>query len=194
MGQLVPSMSPSPGSRVQRFVGDCLRFSLKTNPGAAKAFQAHLPTNLGRSDTLRREILEAHPSGLPIAGASWRDIPMVPDADGWSLELPLAEVGYFKAKAYLLDPKGWQLWPDGPDVGISVHPDRYRTSNTIYCAFPRLFGPARTARSTADDKLKSSLGSLDDAGYAVIPPSGKLRDLATQLPHLVDTLGCRILH
>ena len=44
-------------------------------------------------------------------------------ADGWQIELPLAEVGYFKAKAYLLDEKNWQHWPDGPDVGISVHPE-----------------------------------------------------------------------
>ena len=39
------------------------------------------------------------------------------------IELPLAEVGCFKAKAYLLDEKNWQHWPDGADVGMSVHPD-----------------------------------------------------------------------
>ena len=60
-------------------------------------------------------------------------------ADGWSLELPLAEVGFFKAKGVLArSERDWQHWPDGPDVGISVHPDVYRTANTIYCAFPAL--------------------------------------------------------
>jgi hypothetical protein len=41
---------------------------------------------------------------------------MIPDDEGWHLELPLAEVGYFKAKAYLVDPRGWQHWPDGRDI------------------------------------------------------------------------------
>ena len=108
--------------------------------------------------------------------------------------MPLAEVGYFKAKAYLVDPRGWQHWPDGPDVGISVHPDRYRTANILYCAFPRMFGETKAAVSTRDEKLAQALAPLDKAGYTVIPPSGKLRDLTEQLPHIFDTLGCRILH
>jgi starch synthase (maltosyl-transferring) len=28
----------------------------------------------------------------------------------------------------------------------------------------------------------------------VLPPSGKLRDVRRALPHVMDTLGCRILH
>jgi len=143
---------------------------------------------------VRREILQAHTQFLPIAGASWHDVPMVADGEGWSLELPLAEAGYFKAKAYLVDPEGWQKWPDGPDVGISVHPDRYRTANTLYCAFPRLFGPGKAALTTEDADWGKTLKPLDQAGYTVIPPSGKLRDLIPVLPHIIHTLGCRILH
>ena len=112
----------------------------------------------------------------------------------WQLELPLTEVGYFKAKAYAVDPKGWQHWPEGPDIGISVHPDSYRTANTIYCAFTRMFGPTKTFVSTQDEKLENQFRQLDRQGYTVIPPSGKLRDLIQQLPHIIDTLGCRILH
>ena len=113
----------------------------------------------------------------------------------WSLELPLAEAGYFKAKAYLIDPQGWQHWPDGPDVGISVHPDSYRTANTIYCAFTRLFGAPRTAAAHGRTKnWKRNSQHSKQQGYTVIPPSGKFRDLIQQLPHIVDTLGCRILH
>jgi predicted glycogen debranching enzyme len=189
-------MAPVPGDRLQRFVGDRICFTLKGGDGGSrlKGWRARLRTNLGRAELLRREILEAHTRGLPLAGASWRDLPMNETAEGWSLELPLAEVGYFKAKAYLVDPRGWQHWPDGADVGIAVHPDRYRTANTLYCAFPRMFGKTMTAVSTDDKKLAGSLAPLDEAGYAVIPPSGKLRDLTRQLPHIIETLGCRILH
>jgi len=114
-------------------------------------------------------------------------------SEGWSLELPLAEPGYFKAKAYLLDPRGWQHWPEGPDVGVSVHPDCYRTANTIYCVFARLFGATRTAANTRNEKLENQIEQIEQRGFNIIPASGKLRDLVQQLPHITDVLGCRIL-
>src|SRR5215472_17068034 len=100
MGPLVPVMSPAPGDRLQRFVGDTVHFVLRDprGRGTTKGWQARLRTNLGRAEVLRREILEAHTRGLPLAGASWRDLPMKPTEDGWVLDLPLAEVGYFKSK------------------------------------------------------------------------------------------------
>src|SRR5208283_4923339 len=61
------------------------------------------------------------------------------------------------------------------------------------CAFPRMFGPSKTARQTVDENWELQLNKLDDRGYVVIPPSGTLRDLARQLPHIMETLGCRIL-
>ena len=69
-------------------------------------------------------------------------------------------------------------------MGISVHPDQYRTANVIYCAFTRLFG--RNGRPKQDVPVLE--------GYASIPPSGKLRDLLKELPFIIDRLGCRILH
>jgi glycogen debranching enzyme len=185
-------MEPAPGERLMRFVGDRVRFSLRDG-GGQPGWRALLRTNLGRAATLRREIIAAHAGGAVPAGASWRDLPMQKSGDGWQIELPLAEVGYFKAKAYLLDPKGWQHWPDGPDPGISVHPDFVRTANTVYCAFTRLFGATKNLSSARDEKLEAQFRQLDERGCAVIPPSGKLRDLARQLPHIVQTLGCRIL-
>src|SRR5262249_22699958 len=128
------------------------------------------------------------------AGASWRDIPMPKSSEGWTLELPLTEPGYFRAKAYLTDPGRWQHWPGGLDVGISVHPAAYRTANTVYCAFVRIFGASKQAHSSRDDKLEQTLSALDKEGYTVIPSSGELRDLSQQLPHIIDRLGCRILH
>src|SRR5208283_3079838 len=103
------------------------------------------------------------------------------------------EAGFFRAKAYLVDAGSWQHWPPGPDVGIAVHPSAYRTANTIYCAFPRMFGPSKTARVTQDATTEKELNKWDNRGYVVIPPSGTLRDLARELPHIMDTLGCRIL-
>jgi starch synthase (maltosyl-transferring) len=192
----VPFMSPAPGDRHVRFVGDLIRFTLRDRNGSrpAKGWRALLRTNLGRAHQLRHEILEAHTQGLAVAGSSWRDLPMMEIEEGWSLEMPLVEVGYFKAKAYLVDPRGWQHWPDGPDVGVSIHPDCYRTANILYCAFPRMFGATRNASSTDMDALKKTVQTLEDTGYNVIPPSGKLRELTELLPHIFNALGCRILH
>ncbi|HEX4645622.1 MAG TPA: amylo-alpha-1,6-glucosidase [Verrucomicrobiae bacterium] len=187
-------MNPPPGERVQRFVGDRIRITLKAGDGQTlpPKWRAKLRTNLGRAGLLRSEIIQAHTHKLSAAGASWHDLAMEPAAGEWSLELPLTEVGYFRAKAYLIDPEGWQHWPEGPDMGISVHPDAYRTANTIYCAFPRMFGETKTSFTTEDEPPQFK--SLDQRGYTVIPPSGKLRDLIQELPHIIDTLGCRILH
>ncbi|MBI5775055.1 MAG: glycogen debranching enzyme N-terminal domain-containing protein, partial [Verrucomicrobia bacterium] len=192
-----PLMHPPPRERLLRFAGDTARFTLRG--GAAEhapshGWQARLRTNLGRAALLRAEIIKARFHGVPFAGASWRDLPMHWQDGEWSLTLPLAEVGYFKAKAYAVTPDGFQVWPDGPDFGVSVHPDAYRTANTIYCAFPRMFGPNKTAASTIDEKLEARLNKLDEQGYTVIPPSGKLRDVVRELPHIFGTLGCRILH
>jgi len=196
MDSFNPVMTPAPGDRLQRFVGDRVRFELRDRDGRTvpEGWRALLRTNLGRGNQLRREIVAAHSRGPNLAGASWRDLPMRRDGAGWTLELPLAEPGFFKAKAYLADPRGWQIWPAGPDAGVAVHPDRYRTANTIYCAFTRLFGPSRTASATADPRQEEALAALDAQGYAVIPRSGTLRDLITCLPHIIDDLGCRIIH
>src|SRR5471030_2180274 len=189
-------MTPAPGERLLRFVGDRVRFSLRdgNNSRARDGWRALLRTNLGRAAELRHEIISAHAGGAAAAGASWRDLPMQKTSDGWQIDLPLAEVGFFKSKAYLLDEKKWQHWPDGADVGISVHPNFARTANTIYCAFTRLFGATKNLASTADEKLEAQLKSLEASGYATLPPSGKFRDLVQQLPFIVNQLGCKIIH
>src|SRR5579872_984372 len=128
MQSITPVMKPAPGERLCRFAGDRVEFRLAL-PGGTEPppnWRAFLRTNLGRASELRREILEARTSGLAPAGSSWRDIPMNRDKAGWRLELPLAEPGYFQAKAYTVDDRGWQRWPEGQDLGLSVHPDKYR--------------------------------------------------------------------
>ena len=195
-----PLMKPDPGTRTVHYVGDRIRFTLKRPPSAeaGAGWQGLLRTNLTRAALIRGEVIGlsgAGPTGLrTFAGASWRDIPLTPDGDGWSLELPLTEVGCFHAKAYCLDPAGAQHWPEGEDVGINVHPDHLRTGNTIYCAFPRMFGPGKRERATRQPVLDEQVNSLDQRGFTVIPPSGTLRELTACVPHILETLGCRVLH
>ncbi|HEX7598491.1 MAG TPA: amylo-alpha-1,6-glucosidase, partial [Polyangia bacterium] len=186
------TMTPPPGTRLLRFVGDRMAFGLAHPQPDAPGWQAFLRTNLTRGTRMRDEILSllGERSGDP-AGSSWRDIPLH-GADGeWALDLALTEPGFFRAKAYCVDPEGFQHWPEGEDLTLSIHPDRLRTANTIYCAFPRMFGGA-AFRQKPD--LAEAIRALDTAGYAVIPPSGRLRDLTAAVPHIVDRLGCRILH
>lgn len=189
-------MSPEPGERQVRHVGDTLRFSLTADPNAcpANGWQARLRTNLGRARAFRREIIRARTARVAPFGASWHDVPLEWDGARWSREFVLTEVGFFAAKPYLLDPKGYQHWPHGPDTGVSVHPDWIRSANLIYCAFTRLFGNTRTARRLHPEDVEGELKSLEQAGFAVLPPSGTFRDLTRQLPHIIDRLGCRILH
>jgi glycogen debranching enzyme len=189
------AMSPPTGERLVRFVGDRIRFELRPADGRAlpDGWRAWLRTNLGRGPALQRELIHSRGGERPLTGASWRDVPMQREGDGWIVELALTEVGHFQTKAYAADERGFQVWPDGPDFGLSVHPDGYRTANTIYSAFTRLFGDTKRAARSGDAPLESKLKRLEKLGYAVLPPSGKLRDLIPALPHIVDTLGCRIL-
>lgn len=185
-------MQPEPGSRIILHCGDTLGFGLK---GVPEGWSARLRTNLGRADRQRAEIIEARFSTRPLANASWRDIPLVELGHGtWQMTLPVTEVGHFQAKPYAMDPRGFQHWPDGPDIQINVHPSWTRTSHPIYCAFPRTFGPTKERRRTADPDLDKQLRVWDESGYTVIPPSGTLRDVGRALPHIFDRLGCRLLH
>ncbi|MFT4688561.1 MAG: amylo-alpha-1,6-glucosidase [Verrucomicrobiia bacterium] len=190
-------MQPGPGERFVRFVGDFIEFSL-SSPAAAswrdQKWEARLRTNLGRAETQRREIVEANFEKVSLAGASWRDIPMRWEDGRWVISLPLTEVGYFSAKPYVVDPEGHQHWPDGDDIGISIHPEDYRTGNTVYCAFTRMFGPGKTLAKTINEEEEARFQELEKRGLTVIPQSGTLRDLKAELPFIINDLGCRIVH
>ncbi|HJW71397.1 MAG TPA: amylo-alpha-1,6-glucosidase [Geothrix sp.] len=192
---LHPVMTPPCGTQLLRFVGDRAVFRLGHPEAGKPGWRAFLRTNLTRGARALEETLgllgQQEGETQLRAGASWRDIPLREAQEGWSLDLPLTEAGAFRAKAYCVDPQGTQHWPQGEDVSLSVHPDRLRTANTIYCAFPRMCGGA-AARQRPD--LAQAISSLDASGYAVIPPSGRLRDLTATVPHILDDLGCRILH
>lgn len=185
-------MAPEPGQRFVRFVGDRLRVELDVPE--TRGMRAFLRTNITRASVAREEIIAGTGprrwGEAPFAGASWRDIPMREDGGHFTLELPLLEVGYFRAKAYVRDVNGVQRWPSGDDLGISVHPDALRTGNTIYCAYARAFGDAR--RDLPRDAAAAAAG-LEGRGFTVIPPSGTLRDLTRAIPHVMDVLGFRAI-
>ena len=166
-------MSPAPGDRLLRFVGDRVEFRFRalsrSNPDHWRCF---LRTNLGRGAILRQEIIQAHGGRLGLAQSEWRDIPMHLKDGEWHREITLSEIGFFRAKAYAVDEQGRQFWPEGADVGISIHPDAYRSANTIYCAFVRMFGETKTAVSTENPKAEQQFQELDKRGYTVIPGSG----------------------
>ncbi len=186
-------MVPSTGDRAVRHVGDCIEFRLR---GVPPGWKARLRTNIGRAMRLREEIVRSHFEKVPLAGASWRDLVMEGHGEGEArLVLPLTEVGYFHAKAFAIDERGFQHWPHGADFGVSVHPSWTRTGNVIYCAFPRMFGAwSRSRETTAADHGHPELRALDAGGWTVIPPGGTLRALGRELPHIMERLGARIVH
>ncbi len=187
-------MLPGPGERAVRFVGDQFQFRLLAGGGGPAVQSAWLRTNLGHGAILREQIIARR--GRPLDSvSSWRDVPMTQSSLGeWSVTLTLSEAGYFKAKAYFVNEGCRQVWPDGGDFGLSVHPNHCRSANIIYCAFTRMFGPTRVLKQSRDEDQDKAMAVFDRQDYTLIPPSGKLRDLVRQLPHIVDTLGCRVLH
>ncbi len=183
-------MIPEPGERVLRHVGDRLHIELRT----ARPGTAFLRTTIGRGSKLLDLATAPAERQRLMAAAAWRDVPMRRSAKGWEIDFTLSESGFFQAKAYLRDADGRTHWPLGRDLGIKVHPGRWRNGNTIYCAFPRMLGPNKRLRVSRNELFEDQLGVLDRHGYTVIPPSGKLRDVARAVPHMVDRLGCRIVH
>ena len=188
-------MTPPPAARLLRFVGDRIRFEIHTANAQTSGMRAFLRTTLGQEATLRRRAMSPMTGERVIAGADWRNIPMqTEDGRTWWVECTLTEPGFFWAKSYFVEPDGQTHWPEGENAGISVHPAALRSGNTIYCAFPRLFGETRFHSRARDGVLEAQFKAFDAHNHTLIPPSGTLRDLTRQLPHIVGKLGCRIIH
>jgi hypothetical protein len=97
-----PRMTPSPGERLLRFVGDYARFELQAPPELRQGGRAFLRTNLGKQSTFREEIIATYAGRRPLSVAFWRDVPF--DQTGpnqWSIEMPLVEPGFFPPKKRL---------------------------------------------------------------------------------------------
>ncbi|TVR45456.1 MAG: amylo-alpha-1,6-glucosidase, partial [Planctomycetota bacterium] len=191
MGARSIIMDPAPGSNHVAHVGDRFRIRLRLPPGLAVR-QCFLRCSISADTAADKELEQWEKMGR------WQDLPMQAcgedGAEAWEIAVPLIYPGWFQAKAMAIDESGQRLWPEGPDLGISVHPASWRSGNTIYCAFTRMHGATREQRRTTDALRDEQLTVMDRHGWTVIPPSGTLRDLAAQVPHITDSLGCRILH
>lgn len=187
---------PNPGEHRLYFRGDIISFKLQMDsPMSGKAF---LRTDIGRVDIKRKEIIEYISSKRAISAQDWHDVPMMMVSEReYEIDLSLLEVGHFEAIAFFLpDNEIEPLWPGSENVSVNVAPAEYCCANSIYCAFPRQFGPNKYYSEskpidglTSDDMLK-----YDKRGFTIIPPSGTFRDLIKELDFITETLNCRIIH
>ncbi|MDE0839534.1 MAG: glycogen debranching enzyme N-terminal domain-containing protein, partial [Kiritimatiellae bacterium] len=110
----------------------------------------------------------------------------------FTFDYPLWEVGRFEAKCFTVESDGETLeWPEGDNVVIKVEPAESHANNTMYCAFVRQFGEAR--RSMPEGISEERIADLESHGFAVLPPSGKFRDLIDSLDVIMDEMGFRII-
>ncbi len=176
-----------------RFCGDLLTITLQLPHSQSGA--AWVRTNIGHAKTIRNEIIREVEKNAPILGSAWFDIPMKRlDDRQFEAILPLYEVGHFEAKCFFLkEGEAQPTWPPGPNTVVNVESADACCANIIYNAFVRQFGPNKAGtqqRSPSDEKC---VRTLDQKGYAVIPPSGTFRDLIGELDFIIGELGCRIL-
>jgi len=189
----VISQQPEPGRSYNRYRGDTLTFRIAVSTaGPGRAF---LRTNVGHAAAARREIIAAVLHQRPSLGHDWYDIPMRPTGAGeYEIRVPLCETGHFEAKCYFLPENSHRpLWPPGENVALNVSPADTCGANIIYNAFVRQFGSGKERGLPLTEPQRSVAAELDQAGYAVIPPSGTFRDLIRELDFIILHLGCRYL-
>ncbi len=183
---------PSPGSHSLHFRGDRITFTLENHTG--KKGKAWLRSNIGYAHVRHQEIITHAEQGLPPLARDWHDFPMEPEGkNGFTITLPLLGVGRFEAKAYFVE-KGTDtiLWPEGGNSVLKVEPAETCAGNTMYTAFVRQFGENQHQGAVTQND-EPAIHQLDEAGYAVIPRSGKFRDLIKELDFIVGTLRCKIV-
>ncbi len=193
-GKLNPTLQPAPGSQHLRFVGDTIQFELSLAQTTVGPLKVCLRTTLGQAREVLLSIIAPVESGSTPTDEGWRDLEMSPNDGAWRIDVPLNQAGFFKATAHVLDASGFHHWVEGKNITISVHPAHTRFGNTIYCAFPRLFGATKITNQPATAPLDERLPKLEDGGWTIIPPSGTLRDLTAELPHILGRLKCKWLH
>ncbi|VGO20894.1 amylo-alpha-1,6-glucosidase [Pontiella sulfatireligans] len=183
---------PAPGEHTIHFRGDTVTFTLE-NHTKAKG-QAWLRSNIGHADVRHTEIITHAEQGLPPLSRDWHDFPMQAEGQNkFTITLPLLGVGRFEAKAYFIaDGNDKIIWPEGGNSVMKVEPAETVASNTMYTAFVRQFGEAKFRGAVAPHE-EHAVQQLDEAGYAVLPKSGKFRDLIKELDFIVGTLRCKIV-
>lgn len=185
--------TPAPGQHRLAFCGDTIEFTLRL-PYPERG-EARLRTNIGHAETARREIIREAAEHQKRLAEDWFDIPMTRVDDRlYRLTLPLLEAGHFEAKALFI-PEGTSRprWPEGKNTVINVHPAEYCGANTLYNAFVRQFGQERRTPLAFTPEQTKGIQALQANDYAVIPPSGKFRDVVRQLDFIIGRLHCRSL-
>ena len=186
---------PEAGKHLQRFCGDTIEFVLTgSEPLNGRAF---LCTNVGNAVIHRDEIILQTEQRLNPIGQDWNNIPMQrTDEYSFRVRLALSEVGHFECKCGIMGDDGNTTWVKGDNLHLNVISAAYCASNTVYCAFVRQFGANRTRPASVlpPGVTEECIGTLDGAGYSVIPASGTFRGLIRELDHIVDRLKCRIIH
>ena len=190
------TQTPEVGTSRLYFRGDTIQFCLKlSKPAVGKAF---LRTNLGRVSIRRKEIIKHVHSKRSISGQDWHDIPLIKISDTeYSISLSLLEVGHFSAMTFLLlDGELEPIWPGYDNININVEPAQFCCANSIYCAFPRQFGPNKNylASKPVEGLTNEEMFKFDRQGFTIIPPSGTFRDLIKELDFIIGDLNCRIIH
>ncbi len=187
---------PYNGEHKLYFRGDVVLFTLELNEEIkGKAF---FRTNIGRGKVKRKEIIEKVEDNKPYKVQDWHDIRMSKvGPKTYQVNLALCEVGHFEGKSYFLRENEIEpVWPDGDNISINIEPAEYCCANSIYCAFTRQFGSNKENDFSKpfSSISQENIDTLDDAGYAVIPPSGTFRDLIKNLDFVTESLNCRIIH
>ncbi|MEN7973144.1 MAG: amylo-alpha-1,6-glucosidase [Verrucomicrobiota bacterium] len=182
---------PAPGEHTIHFRGNTATFTLENHTG--KKGEAWLRSNIGYAHIRHSEIIGHAEQGLPPLSRDWHDIPMQKADDRFTITLPLLGVGRFEAKAYFIaEGTDKILWPEGENSVLKVEPAETCAGNTMYTAFVRQFGNAKH-KSIITPEEEPAVRQLDESGYAVIPRSGKFRDLIKELDFIVGTLRCKII-
>ena len=190
------TQKPVAGEHKLLFCGDIINFNLQLNDSySGKAF---LRTNLGKGFIQRREIIARTLENRVGSAQDWHDIPMIKISDTeYSIDIALTEVGHFEGMCcFFKEGEMEPIWPGSNNISINVEPAEFSCANSIYCAFPRQFGPNKNYSSSksiaglTDEKMIS----FDKEGFTVIPPSGTFRDLKKELDHIINKLNCRIIH
>ncbi len=191
------------GNRVV-YTGDRISISMEVHEnGRGREGNAFLRTNLFMGDYQYREIIEAYEAGRAESRNCWADYPMqlveeTEEGDGirriWIFEAMVPRAGFFWAKPCFNDRFHYHHWPDGDNLKIHVHRSSWRFGNTLYCAWPRLMDEGRTMETRRTEHLENQWAALERGGLWVQPRSGTLRDLGRNLDHIMETLGCRVVH
>lgn len=183
--------APESGRKQLKFAGDIL----VVDATVESSFEGtiYLRSNINQSEIRSLDIINEVESKQPNLDRGWYDTPFTKTGSNtYKVKLPLLMVGHFSYKCFAKLPDGSISWAEGDNNFINVEPSEYRSDNSVYCAFVRQFGPNKSKAETPTDD--PAVLELDKKGYTVIPPSGKFRDLIQELDHIINDLGCRILH